>query len=64
LYRYNVKELQEWTLRVKELHKDCKDIYILFNNNSGGDAADNAKQFIDLLGIVYDGLAPRQLNLF
>jgi uncharacterized protein YecE (DUF72 family) len=64
LYRYNDKELREWVLRVKELNKDCKDIYILFNNNSGGDAADNAKQFIDLLGIAYDGLAPRQLNLF
>lgn len=64
LYRYNEKELLEWVQHVKELEKQSKDVYILFNNNSGGDAADNAKQFIDMLGIEYTGLAPKQLNLF
>ncbi|MBM6618867.1 DUF72 domain-containing protein [Bacillus suaedaesalsae] len=64
LYRYNEKELTEWVQHVKELEQQSKDIYILFNNNSGGDAADNAKQFIGMLGIEYTGLAPKQLNLF
>jgi uncharacterized protein YecE (DUF72 family) len=64
LYRYNEAELMNWVQNVKMLKKESKDIYILFNNNSGRDAADNAKQFIELLSIDYDGLAPRQLNLF
>jgi uncharacterized protein YecE (DUF72 family) len=64
LYRYNESELLNWVQNVKLLKKECKDLYILFNNNSGGDAADNAKQFINMLNIDYDGLAPRQLNLF
>jgi len=64
LYRYNQQELLEWTEYVQTLAKQCEHIYLLFNNNSGGDAADNAKQMIDLLHIEYQGLAPRQLDLF
>jgi uncharacterized protein YecE (DUF72 family) len=64
LYRYNKEELDEWALNIKELQKKCKNIYVLFNNNSGGDAAGNAKEFIQLLNIEYTNLAPRQLDLF
>jgi len=64
LYRYNEKELNEWKQNLKVLKKQSKDLYLLFNNNSGGDAADNAKMMIELLGIQYEGLAPRQLDLF
>lgn len=64
LYRYNKQELIQWVNYVKDLQKYSQDIYVLFNNNSGGDAADNAKEFIELLEIEYEGLAPRQLNLF
>ncbi|MDP4085628.1 MAG: DUF72 domain-containing protein [Bacillota bacterium] len=64
LYRYNKKELQEWAALLKNLERNCENVYVLFNNNSGGDAADNAKEMIHLLGIEYDGLAPRQLDLF
>ncbi|MRG88308.1 DUF72 domain-containing protein [Salinibacillus xinjiangensis] len=64
LYRYNETELREWVQRLHALRKHTKDITILFNNNSGGDAADNAKQFIELLGIEYHGLNPRQMDLF
>lgn len=64
LYRYNEKELQEWTDWIQMLQKESKDIFVLFNNNSGGDAADNAKQLIDLLGIDYSGLNPRQMDFF
>lgn len=64
LYRYNDKELLEWKEKLIQLQNDCEQIYLLFNNNSGGDAADNAKRMIELLEIEYIGLAPRQLDLF
>lgn len=64
LYRYNKKEMLEWKENLLALQKESKEICVLFNNNSGGDAAQNAKELIDLLGIDYDGLAPRQLELF
>ncbi|MGP7816331.1 DUF72 domain-containing protein [Niallia sp. 01092] len=64
LYRYNQQELAEWVEHINYLHTVCSNIFVLFNNNSGGDAADNAKQLIDLLKIEYTNLAPRQLDLF
>ncbi|QGQ96776.1 DUF72 domain-containing protein [Paenibacillus psychroresistens] len=64
LYRYNMIELSEWRDRLRELEKSCETLYVMFNNNSGGDAADNAKQLISLLGEGDQGLAPRQLDLF
>ncbi|MBN8193592.1 DUF72 domain-containing protein [Bacillus sp. NTK074B] len=64
LYRYNRAELEEWIPYIHHFHENSKDLYILFNNNSGGDAAANAKELIELLGIKYDGLAPKQLDLF
>jgi len=64
LYKYNQKELLEWKERIMELKKHTKDVIVLFNNNSGGDAAGNAKDFQDMLGIEYEGLAPKQLGLF
>lgn len=63
LYRYNTEELIEWRDRLLELEKTCREIYVVFNNNSGGDATDNAKELQALLGID-GGLAPRQLDLF
>ncbi|MCK6258354.1 DUF72 domain-containing protein [Fictibacillus sp. KIGAM418] len=64
LYRYNDKELAEWKQHVEKLSEQSKEIVILFNNNSGGDAADNARKFIDMLSLDYEGLSPRQLDLF
>lgn len=64
LYRYNQQELEEWAGSIAKLTKECKQVYLLFNNNSGGDAADNAKQMMEILQIEYKGLAPRQLDLF
>ncbi|GIN19818.1 MAG TPA: DUF72 domain-containing protein [Bacillus bacterium] len=64
LYRYNQEELLEWKNNILKLQEQTKDIYVLFNNNSGGDAAGNAKDFIQLLGIEYKGLAAKQLDLF
>ncbi|MGD7046227.1 DUF72 domain-containing protein [Jeotgalibacillus proteolyticus] len=64
LYDYNIEELQEWVTRIQLLHKKVDDVYVLFNNNSGGHAAKNAKQFMKLMNIEYTNLAPRQLDLF
>ncbi|MBS4178543.1 DUF72 domain-containing protein [Lederbergia citrea] len=64
LYRYNEMELLEWKKYILKLQESTKDIYILFNNNSGGDAAENAKQLIEKMQIEYTGLAARQLDLF
>ena len=64
LYRYNQQELQEWADSIRKLARESKNVYMLFNNNSGGDAADNAKEMIKLLEVEYEDLAPRQLDLF
>ncbi|WP_242227113.1 DUF72 domain-containing protein, partial [Bacillus cereus group sp. BfR-BA-01315] len=64
LYRYNKQELEEWTERLHTLQKKTKNIYVLFNNNSGGDAADNAKQLMEMMHITYGEPKPEQLNLF
>ncbi|WP_017547959.1 DUF72 domain-containing protein [Salinicoccus carnicancri] len=64
LYDYNRTEL-EWLKRQVEIlaHK-TKDIYIVFNNNSGGHAAGNAQDFLKMMNIRYEGLSPKQLRLF
>jgi uncharacterized protein YecE (DUF72 family) len=64
LYSYSTDELLELKRVFYELSKHTKDIYVLFNNNSGGDAAGNAKEFQGILGIEYEGLSPKQLDLF
>lgn len=64
LYRYNEQELEEWKEHILELQQQAKSITILFNNNSGGDAHDNAKQLMNKLEIEYDNLNPKQMDLF
>ncbi|WP_257349540.1 DUF72 domain-containing protein [Pseudalkalibacillus decolorationis] len=64
LYRYSHDELVEWKEKLQQLNQPGHEVTVLFNNNSGGDAADNARQMVELLGIEYEGLAPRQLDLF
>ncbi|MFS0612986.1 DUF72 domain-containing protein [Lederbergia ruris] len=64
LFKYNREELLEWKKRILQLQKASKEIIVLFNNNSGGDAAGNAKELQQMLDIDYEGLAPRQMNLF
>lgn len=64
LYEYSEKELTAIAKEVKRLEKQCKEVIVLFNNNSGGYAAGNAKQLQQMLGIEFDGLASQQLGLF
>lgn len=63
-YRYSDKELTEWKIIVEQLAQTSKEVIMLFNNNSQGDAVDNAKQMIKKLDITYSNLAPRQTELF
>ncbi|WP_288529691.1 DUF72 domain-containing protein [uncultured Secundilactobacillus sp.] len=64
LYRYNEAELRELAIQVRTLADNAKEVCVIFNNNSGGDAAPNALALRDLLGVTWDGLGPQQLNLF
>lgn len=64
LYDYNAEELNQLAEVVRSLEQQTKQVTVLFNNNSGGHAASNAKQFIKLLNLEYQGLAPKQLGMF
>ncbi|TDF93556.1 DUF72 domain-containing protein [Paenibacillus piri] len=64
LYRYSRDELAEWRDRLLRLNEQTGQIAVIFNNNSGGDAAANAKQLMELLGMQPEPFAPRQLELF
>lgn len=64
LYDYNIEELTSLKSVCEHLKKQAKEIVVLFNNNSGGHAANNAKTFQRMLGLDFQGLAPKQLDLF
>ncbi|MBP1044083.1 DUF72 domain-containing protein [Vagococcus sp. BWB3-3] len=64
LYRYNQEELEEIKEAVIKVASQVKTTTIIFNNNSGGDAADNALALKELLAIDYSGLNPEQIDLF
>lgn len=64
LYRYNDEEIKEWAKYIQHLQKQSAEVVIIFNNNSGGDAADNAKALQKALEVHYEGLAPMQMDLF
>ncbi len=63
-YRYSDEELDEWVGRIHQLQKQVKQLTLLFNNNSQGDAVDSAKRMIQKLNLSFEGLAPRQLEFF
>lgn len=64
LYRYHEAELLEWKEHVEKLQERADELCIIFNNNSGGDAAHNASQMMKLLGQPTKPFAPQQLDLF
>ncbi len=66
LYDYSSAELDEFVSIIHQLEKDSKEVAVIFNNNSGGHAAKNAKQLQKKLQLTFDHLAPQQteLNLF
>lgn len=64
LYDYSDNELLEFKEIVNELKQKSNHVSVIFNNNSGGHAAKNAKRLQELLGLSFDYLGPRQLDLF
>lgn len=50
LYHYSDEELSEWKGKLELLEEQSRDIAVIFNNNSGGHAAGNAKTMMTLLG--------------
>lgn len=64
LYNYNKEELTDLANKVRIIEQKAKKVYVVFNNNSGGHAAQNAKTYQDMIDIEYTGLAPQQLKLF
>lgn len=64
LYDYSEEELADLARKVEILNQKAKKVYVIFNNNSGGHAANNAKKYQNILDIDYEGLAPQQLKLF
>lgn len=67
LYKYSSAELQVFCDQINQLTPQPKELCVVFNNNSGKDAAPNALQLQKMLGIHFTGLAPRspeQIDLF
>ncbi|MGG0656697.1 DUF72 domain-containing protein [Rummeliibacillus pycnus] len=64
LYDYTNEELIGLKEIVEALQNDAKEVYVLFNNNSGLHAASNAKTLQNMLGIKYHNLSPKQLDFF
>jgi len=64
LYDYSRQELQQWKGWLDELQRQSEHVCILFNNNSGGDAARNAKLLMELLDMQPPPMAPKQLEWF
>lgn len=73
LYHYSDEELQGWRDKLTVLAKQSKHVAVIFNNNSGGHAAGNAKTMMAMLGQWKPGGGdpleqpppePEQLELF
>lgn len=64
LYRYSNDELMEWKENLLRLEKETDEVCVIFNNNSGGDAASNAFQLTNLLGLEGPELPPKQIDMF
>ncbi len=64
LHDYTEKELLNINKNALELEKQSTEVAVIFNNNSGGHAAKNAKELQELAKIEFEGLHPQQLNLF
>lgn len=64
LYRYREDELQALATRVRRVAAQAQNVCVIFNNNSGRDAAPNALRLQAILGLEWTNLAPQQLDLF
>lgn len=64
LYRYSEDELQTLAALTQRLATQAKNVCVIFNNNSGRDAAPNAQRLQEILDLHWQNLAPQQLDLF
>lgn len=64
LYRYSEDELQAIAAMVRRVAQRACDVCVIFNNNSGRDAAPNALRLQAILDLHWTNLAPQQLDLF
>lgn len=64
LHDYSTEELTDIKAETLELEQTTKEVAVIFNNNSGGHAAKNAKELQEILNIDFEGLNPMQLDLF
>ncbi|WP_125608053.1 DUF72 domain-containing protein [Lapidilactobacillus bayanensis] len=64
LYRYSEMELSGLAAQVRPISQRVAKNYIIFNNNANFDAADNALQFSQLLGLNYQRPGGEQIDLF
>lgn len=64
LYNYSDEELNEIQAVIEGLNSSTDHVFVIFNNNSGGHAAENAKRLQKLMGIDFHALAPKQLDIF
>lgn len=64
LYDYNEDELQSIASYVRQLRQQAQGVYVLFNNNSDYHAAPNAQRLKEILGLHFENLSPKQLNIF
>jgi len=64
LYRYKAEEIAELSEAVEKVAGEAKEVAVIFNNNSGGDAAGNLLEMKAALKLEYDNLNPKQMGLF
>ncbi|MFV0558616.1 MAG: DUF72 domain-containing protein [Enterococcus sp.] len=63
-YHYSPNELIELKGIVEQVATQSAEVAVIFNNNAGGDAAENGVELIKIMELDYDGLNPTQLGLF
>ena len=64
LYRYNADEIADLSEAVEKVARETKEVGVIFNNNSGGDAAGNLLEMKAALKLEYKNLNPKQMGLF
>jgi uncharacterized protein YecE (DUF72 family) len=64
LYCYSKDELLDWMSHLEKLQEKSNEVCVIFNNNSGGDAAYNARDLMRLHGLQPNFLDSRQLDMF
>lgn len=64
LYRYSAAEIAELSETVAKISREVPEVGVIFNNNSGGDAAGNLLEMKAALALSYAQLNPKQMDLF